>query len=773
LISIGLNGLKAQQICCSQRSSTSQQFLNSTINLKILLVGFTDIGPQKNIDGVPKYTKTDFEDLLGSFATYVSPGKYSPDGDPLYGSMEDYFSKMSSGNVTINASLLNHVDPESDRPVWVGLTHSKSYYSYNFVIFSSSEALAAAELAGLDVSTSSNTKLAIIYAGNISNGGLTPEAIGDMYIMSEVQGRPYNQENSSDKFSRIGIHCHEFAHLLGLGHASGSRADLMDRGIRNGSVEGNAPAPINPVMRALKGWITPTTISDSQQFDVYYSLTSPQVFRINSDYNGDYFIVENRRFNQNMVIGTSSVPDYNNSAFFPPAWPHGAITQGIFVWRVIGGTPSDENNNGLIYASGRFGMTYPDSIPSETDDGVVFPGVSDTWVLSPWSDPRSPYGTENNHSTLYVPNTIGGTNVGMEVLNENRAAGYFKVMLYASNPRKDSPGHRFVDTARAGVMYATSGAADGGRLLVVNPNSGVATPVGLSDYPQIVSARIRPATHEILGLAPSIGVSTTVIVRINASSGDAHTLSAIHLSDLKGMAFRGDTLYVARITGELFKVDMNTGAVTLAARTGLHIAGLAFHPISGELWASVRAPSTLPDRIYKIALPSGGTTLVGRTGLGETSDIMFDQHGKLFGITGTGTQMSSLICIDTSNGIGTEIGSMGMTSVQALAVGPDLILTEIHEIASVAFPERFILGQNYPNPFNPSTTIRFALPTTAKVTLKIFDLLGREVETLVESNLNSGEHRVQWNPKGLVSGVYFYQLQAGEFIETKKLVLTK
>jgi hypothetical protein len=86
-------------------------------------------------------------------------------------------------------------------------------------------------------------------------------------------------------------------------------------------------------------------------------------------------------------------------------------------------------------------------------------------------------------------------------------------------------------------------------------------------------------------------------------------------------------------------------------------------------------------------------------------------------------------------------------------------------------PARYSLSQNYPNPFNPSTIIRYSLPKPGHVMLKIFDLLGREVATLVNDMKAAGEYDVQWTPSGLTSGVYVYRLQAGDFVDTKKLVL--
>ncbi len=99
---------------------------------------------------------------------------------------------------------------------------------------------------------------------------------------------------------------------------------------------------------------------------------------------------------------------------------------------------------------------------------------------------------------------------------------------------------------------------------------------------------------------------------------------------------------------------------------------------------------------------------------------------------------------------------------------------------SSEIPEDFKLSQNYPNPFNPDTRIDFDIPDmrsfgeqNARVTLRVFDILGNEVETLVDENLSEGKYSVDFNASGLTSGTYFYRLTAGKFSFTRKLTLVK
>ena len=95
-------------------------------------------------------------------------------------------------------------------------------------------------------------------------------------------------------------------------------------------------------------------------------------------------------------------------------------------------------------------------------------------------------------------------------------------------------------------------------------------------------------------------------------------------------------------------------------------------------------------------------------------------------------------------------------------------------------PNNFRLEQNYPNPFNPSTIIRYSIPvetlratSTANVVLKVYDILGTEVSTLVNKEQSAGNYSIKFNANNLPTGVYFYQISAGQFIETKKMILIK
>jgi hypothetical protein len=137
------------------------------------------------------------------------------------------------------------------------------------------------------------------------------------------------------------------------------------------------------------------------------------------------------------------------------------------------------------------------------------------------------------------------------------------------------------------------------------------------------------------------------------------------------------------------------------------------------------------------------------------------------------------LCDIAFNGIPSADGGYVMTGMTSHGFGGDLWLAKLGSgptgIDANRLPvDKLILLQNYPNPFNPNTTIEFDLPKTSEVTLKIFNILGEEVATLVSDRLAAGSYSYKWfRPAGIASGVYLYRLEAEGFVQTKKMILMK
>jgi len=184
---------------------------------------------------------------------------------------------------------------------------------------------------------------------------------------------------------------------------------------------------------------------------------------------------------------------------------------------------------------------------------------------------------------------------------------------------------------------------------------------------------------------------------------------------------------------------------------------------NGMNWTSVYPgiPNTLT---YTVALAVSGTNLFAGT------------RDGIFRSTNNGTNW-----IEVDIGLtDTHVSSFAVNDTYLFAEASGGVwkrpLSEINTSVdrfSNALPMHFNLDQNYPNPFNPATTISFSLSSRSFILLKVFDLIGREVATIVSEELSAGNHSRQWNAADLPSGIYFYRLQAGTFTETRKLVLLR
>jgi N-acetylneuraminic acid mutarotase len=146
--------------------------------------------------------------------------------------------------------------------------------------------------------------------------------------------------------------------------------------------------------------------------------------------------------------------------------------------------------------------------------------------------------------------------------------------------------------------------------------------------------------------------------------------------------------------------------------------------------------------------------------------------GSSNGVSGIGyVYVSALAVVGNEVFVGGEFtlaGGIASTFIARWNSGTSRV-----EQLSPTAPKTFLLEQNYPNPFNPSTTIRYQLPVASEVKLEVYDVLGKKIATLVNERQSAGSYQVVWNASGLSSGTYFYRLQAGTFVETKKMIMVK
>ena len=189
----------------------------------------------------------------------------------------------------------------------------------------------------------------------------------------------------------------------------------------------------------------------------------------------------------------------------------------------------------------------------------------------------------------------------------------------------------------------------------------------------------------------------------------------------------------------------------------------------------ISTPSPVSVRFYLEDPDSGGTPIIGVNGtntvntngivpLQGKSEVNFKwvlpnglpAYPKIYAIL---DQENAITEIHDNNNKGFNI--LGSSSVSGIGDENSLV------------PKEYMLYQSYPNPFNPSTTIKYSIPNSDKVSIKVFDILGREVATLVNDYKTAGTHSVEFNASRFASGVYFYQINTGSYVETKKMVLLR
>jgi len=206
---------------------------------------------------------------------------------------------------------------------------------------------------------------------------------------------------------------------------------------------------------------------------------------------------------------------------------------------------------------------------------------------------------------------------------------------------------------------------------------------------------------------------------------------------------------------------------------------------SVDYYGNLNWKTTLGDNYYDGAIIDHGLVCdaVGKIYCGSTSGLQtnfwcIDNDGKILwklDLEGYEYNTSPAISSDGTIYIGTHLSSTFLNHVRNLIAVRDTV-TQVENNNQEILSDK--LEQNYPNPFNPSTVIRYSILSPSFVTLKIYDILGREVKTLVNQEQTSGMYVVNWNGSDIYgnkvsTGVYFYRIDAGNFSDVKKMLLIK
>lgn len=254
------------------------------------------------------------------------------------------------------------------------------------------------------------------------------------------------------------------------------------------------------------------------------------------------------------------------------------------------------------------------------------------------------------------------------------------------------------------------------------------------------------------------------------------TLEADGFQDNTYFAFRNEAV-IEQDGNDAVKLDpLSEQYLQLYSLTPSDIS-LAINSLPAELEHQLEIPISLKTTISDDVELSWEQKNIPR----EWSFILTDTHtGTAINLDQQGQYRFSVVGTEAKNkdtavggpGLGKGIRMLKSDSAPRfkLTIDPQ---REDQAETPAEIPSSIVLNQNYPNPFNPNTVIRFGLPKAAHATLKIYNILGQEIRTLVDQELNAGFHEVNFNASGLSSGTYIYQITSEGFMQSKKMVIMK
>jgi photosystem II stability/assembly factor-like uncharacterized protein len=429
----------------------------------------------------------------------------------------------------------------------------------------------------------------------------------------------------------------------------------------------------------------------------------------------------------------------------------------------------------------------------------IVPAISQSWIAQPSGLPADQFAAVdanvawavNRSQSIYIRTTDGGTTWipwvvqggGGLVANGISALDADRAWVVMSDPSNATSGGIF-RTTNGGVGWArdtTSFRGTGGfpryirffdsenGLAVGNQRDGYweiyVTSDGGRIWTRVPSGDIPPPWPDEQITYGSDFTSTgrsfwfSVIVTPTSSS------SALYRTSDCGMTWSVTRAVISGANGMgiAFKDSVNGLACTHAHVTGNKLSRTTD---AGQTWTPLTAPVVGHSLFHVTAIGNGGEYIVTSA----------SQRGIIY----TASPGCSYSTDDGDTWVQLDLSARGKPSFSSETVGwcaggTDSVYKWVPRspsgVRDAPIATGFALDQNYPNPFNPSTTIRFGLPNRSQVTLTLFNTLGQQVAVLKEGEQGAGYHEVRFDGKNLPSGVYFYMIQAGEFVATKRLLL--
>jgi hypothetical protein len=330
----------------------------------------------------------------------------------------------------------------------------------------------------------------------------------------------------------------------------------------------------------------------------------------------------------------------------------------------------------------------------------------------------------------------------------------------------------FLGLATTNRIYGTQGAA-GDLFARINPVTGSGTAIGSTGAGGLTGLAVSRSGM----VYASSGGAPSNLYQLDAATGKAYLVGPTGTNFMSALAFDIDgNLWGLAGSGPetLYHLNISTAAGTPVGVTGEQLAGMAFDPYTGRLYASSGgAGAVTPDAIFTVDTSTGAITLVGTTGLGgDTPDIAFDAAAKLYGVKG-GPGPATLISINKLTGAGAVIGPVGLSNISGLGSAPWAAVADASPLTTGT--TRTMLQPARPNPFTSATEMRFSLGQAGAVKIDVFNVLGQHVTRLVDGSMTAGEHFVRWTGSDAAGrpvgdGVYYLRLRAADATETRAVV---
>jgi hypothetical protein len=361
---------------------------------------------------------------------------------------------------------------------------------------------------------------------------------------------------------------------------------------------------------------------------------------------------------------------------------------------------------------------------------------------------------------------LGNSHEGIKCVPPNFAPRVRKNLLGGTTP---GTGNLIAGNAGAGIyMDASDSNIVMGNLIGVAMDGSSPLPNGGS------GVELSDANFNAIGGADSAAGNT---IAYNGSQGN-HSARGVKIWSGSGNAIQGNSIYsnygigIDLVGGieSVFGVTANDSSDTDAGPNMLQnypvLTSVATNGIRLSVVGALKSQGPAKYRIEFFSNQKPDTSKYGQGMIYLGSiDVRTDS-------TNNASFLANLPIGDTVHRYvaATATDTSGNTSEFSMAVSFGTV--DVREIQA-QLPSEYRLEQNYPNPFNPSTTIKFELPKASQVNLTVYDILGRRVSLLANEKMDGGVHELKFDASGLASGVYFYRLQAGSFVDTKKLLLVR